>query len=295
MFNDKTWKTRIGEIADRAGAWLTKRNGLPLMAYTTVAGLSVWPLVEAAAKAGAAGNTAMLPHLYTAGLTVMAGVGGNLIAEQIQRWFDSAQKGEPPTEESVGAWLAEVVDGDEEVRDQLDHLIETFDTIPTVRNGLPTVEQANFLAQLRADTERLGNSAKFANTISNSQIAIGDNARAAGDKANIIDGSVHAPIVSGDNVTINWNSPPPPRPSEPLSGGDWEPIPPNLRQNMLDWLSKSDVNTICFDMNIQYSHLTGENHPEKVADLIRQCQMQKRVDELIKNCHKVNPNRNFRV
>ena len=70
------------------GHWLKKGNA-PYLAYGTVAGLSLWPLVEAAASTPVGQSIPF--SLGVTLLTVAGNVGANLIAEQLQRWRDQAQ------------------------------------------------------------------------------------------------------------------------------------------------------------------------------------------------------------
>ena len=98
-FTLATWKEAAAEKLKGIGAWLERRGqqDVPFLVYGTLCGLSLWPLVEAA-QAGQ-----FLPVVMTLG-GIAGGVGGNLLAEQVQRWKDRA---EPMDEAEVVAWAAE--------------------------------------------------------------------------------------------------------------------------------------------------------------------------------------------
>ncbi|MEM7800868.1 MAG: SUMF1/EgtB/PvdO family nonheme iron enzyme [Chloroflexota bacterium] len=206
-FSEQNWKNRIQSIGQTAKQWLNARDGIPFMAYTTVAGITVWPIVEAALKAGTTGG-GLLSASYFSVLAVGASIGGNLIAENLQRWVDKAQKGEPVDEETVTAWVAETIERDPNGKEILDHLIEHFDTIAASKIGFESAELDQFLAQLKEEMLALGNYARFAETISDSVVASEDGAKAAGAGANMIDGSLtHANVIVGDNNVIQLGSP----------------------------------------------------------------------------------------
>ncbi len=111
-FNLEIWKERAAERLHKLGGRPERRRAqdAPYLLYGALCGLSLWPLVEAAQ----AGQT--LPAIMALG-SVAAGVGGNLIAEQVQRWKDGADK------VSVSEWVAERAPGDPDLRDALDAIM----------------------------------------------------------------------------------------------------------------------------------------------------------------------------
>lgn len=296
-FSVDAWKDRAKQKVATVSNWLGLDRAVPYVTYATTAMVSVWPLVEAVAKAGAAGNTALLPEFYLAGVSLLSSVGGNLIAEQIQRWFDRSQAGDPPTEEEVMGWVSQQAAENPELLTELDHLIEEFEILPAVQEQVPQGQMADFVSQIRTEMEQLGNWGKFAETITNSQVVLGDNNKVLGEGAVNIDGDVSGNFIAGEGnqITINHNyaaiesdSP------QPTLLGPSEGEPSNLREKMTSWLSQSDLKTICFDVGIDFYNLNGNNFSTRTVSLIQLMRKQNRIEELIKACESANKFRNWR-
>jgi len=87
-FLPETWRAKVTE---RLWEWrLRVEQTRPATVYSALSAAVLWPLVQAAQSTG------MLPVALALG-NVVAGVGGNLIAEQIQRWHDQAH---PPQKQT---------------------------------------------------------------------------------------------------------------------------------------------------------------------------------------------------
>lgn len=71
------------------------------------------------------------------------------------------------------------------------------------------------------------------------------------------------------------------------------PIPVGLHSEMLNYLSKSDINTICFYLDVDYNRLAGETLDDKVAALITDCRRKNRVADLLQACAQRNPSRRW--
>jgi hypothetical protein len=110
------WQGQISAKVRHLGGWLAqhRQTDLPYMAYGTVAGLTLWPLVEAFARSGR--PDAVLLALYG----VAGSVGANLVAEQRQRRRDQAG---PPGEAEVVAWVREAAPANPDLRQALDNEI----------------------------------------------------------------------------------------------------------------------------------------------------------------------------
>lgn len=116
-------------------------------------------------------------------------------------------------------------------------------------------------------------------------LAWGDKSTAVGAGGVVTSGSVSAPIVTGSGNIIH------------MGGRDLLPDPtvknlpavsPTLRPNMLEYLSRSEIKTIAFDMQLDYDRLAGETLDEKVLSLIRVCQQKDRLAELVTLCRQTN-------
>jgi hypothetical protein len=63
-----------------------------------------------------------------------------------------------------------------------------------------------------------------------------------------------------------------------------------LRENVGNSLNDSELSTLCFDMNIDYENLPGNNKEDKVKGLIAYCERSGRLQELTDNCRALRPN-----
>ena len=95
-FDPQTWKTRAQTFWQQLQPWLNRRQSDAAIAtYATLSGLTLWPLAEHVIIAGQTGQ----PFPYTAYLalgSVAGSIGGNLIANRLQTWWDQATKGHSP-------------------------------------------------------------------------------------------------------------------------------------------------------------------------------------------------------
>src|SRR5215471_4613675 len=86
-FLPETWKAKVTE---RLWEWrLRVEQARPAAVYSALSAAALWPLVQAAQSTG------MLPVALALG-NVSAGVGSNLLAEQIQRWHDQTPPPQKP-------------------------------------------------------------------------------------------------------------------------------------------------------------------------------------------------------
>ena len=63
----------------------------------------------------------------------------------------------------------------------------------------------------------------------------------------------------------------------------------HLRQVLVDRFSPGDLQTLCFDLNVPYENLSGEEHRLKVLNLIQTLERTNRIDELIAFGQKIRP------
>jgi formylglycine-generating enzyme required for sulfatase activity len=154
QFDENSWREQIKQKLNEIGRWLDqrRRQDLPYVAYGTVAGMTVWPLVATAVTTGQ-----LAPVILTLYATA-AGVGANLIANQIEAWKNRAK---PPTEDEVTDWVQETVAGNAELRQALDTLIEKLDVLPQAEAALPAAEREWFRQALREEMAQLGNLTHF--------------------------------------------------------------------------------------------------------------------------------------
>ncbi|RME73889.1 MAG: NACHT domain-containing protein [Chloroflexi bacterium] len=173
MFNLDLWKQQTAEKLAGLSAWLKERRDrdLPYLTYGALCAFTLTPVVEALARGE------LLPVMVTLG-SVAGGVGGNLIAEQVQRWKERAGRDE------IAAWVAETAPDNPDLRAALDTILQTVEAIPQAQARLDEAGRAWFTETLRRELKALG-----------SELTV----TAAGDRAVAIGGDVlDSPIVTGD-------------------------------------------------------------------------------------------------
>jgi len=151
-------------------------NTAPYAVYGTLLAASLWPMVMAAQ------GGALLPVMMTMG-GIAANVGGNLIANQIQKWIDDA---DADAEVKAAHWLAEQAATKPELVQAGDLFLKTTDAVEQVRAEMDEGDQNWFNTKLAQEMQQLGNYAAFASQLSGSAIARGENAAAAASGGIII-------------------------------------------------------------------------------------------------------------
>lgn len=188
------WKDRVYE---RLVDWrLRLEQARPRSVYTALSAAALWPLVQAAQSDG------VLPVAVTLG-SVAAGVGGNLLAEQIQRWNDQA---EGISEADIEAWIATRVAANTEFRQTLDTILDHVEAIPRTLTVLDDTGREWFTQTLRDELGAMGNLPRFeAHLRGSGAIVQGPGAVGAGAGGTAIGGDVaDTTIVTGDhNIVTN--------------------------------------------------------------------------------------------
>jgi formylglycine-generating enzyme required for sulfatase activity len=190
-FDRITWKAAAAEKLQGIGDWLERRRvkEAPYLVYGTLCGLSLWPLVEAA-RAGQ-----LLPVVMALG-GVAGGVGGNLLAEQVQRWKDRTDRVD---EDEIAGWVAEQAPAEAELRQALDAILEELEAIPQAQAALGEEQLAWFAGTLRQELTRLGNLDRFAAALAGpGALAQGPGAQAASGRAVVSGGPIQAPVSTGE-------------------------------------------------------------------------------------------------
>ena len=150
-FTLETWKNNVYE---RLWDWrLRLEQARPASVYSTLSAMALWPLVQAAQSEG------MLPMAVALG-NVVAGVGGNLIAEQVQRWRDHAEA-TPDGEAAVASWVKEHLATQADLRTALDTILDRLEAVPQAQTTLDEVNCTWFVQTLRHELTVMGNLARF--------------------------------------------------------------------------------------------------------------------------------------
>jgi hypothetical protein len=180
-FTFETWKTAF---AERLPQWRQRMQGLGITSmYTFISAMALWP-VAAAAQAG---NWQALTALGG----VLAGVGGNLLANRLQGWKDEAD---------AARQMATSVSAEPALQAEVDAVLTSLEAFPRARETLPASEHQWFDETLRGELTRQGNWERFvAHLTGSGAIAQGPGAVAAGERGVAVGGHVQgSTIVTGD-------------------------------------------------------------------------------------------------
>jgi formylglycine-generating enzyme required for sulfatase activity len=189
-FDLGTWKqTSKQTIKDlRSRLVHFKQHDTPYLLYGFLGRMALWPLVVATKEGD------MLAVMMALG-SVAGGVGGNLIANQIQAWKDQADEVNPGT---LAQWVMDNIPANAELRQALDNIILNLDVLPLVKAELSYMDWYWFRETLSRELELLGNVYKYAASLSGSgTIAQGNIARAAyaSGESVAIAGDVHGDVT----------------------------------------------------------------------------------------------------
>lgn len=143
----------------------TARRLTPGVLYGALSTATIFPLVEAARQAIGAQN---YPLLMTLG-ALAAGIGGNLVAEQISRWHER-------TEEDLAQELSQKAATDEAWRQALDDLLERFDALRVVQTVMSEADKDWFAATMCAALKEVGSrlTIRVGNVTGNVGVAVGE-------------------------------------------------------------------------------------------------------------------------
>ncbi len=178
-FDLTTWKANFKH---RLPGWKKRvqQTGVNSV-YYTVSAAALWPVVEAA-RTGDWGAVAALGG-------VLAGLGSNLLANQMQSWKD---------ETDAAVKLAEAGSTQPALRAELDAVLQKLDALSEAGQSLAEADRAGFIETLRAEMPRLGSQITHITLVKGgSAVAQGDGAIALGKNAIYIGGPVYG------NLTIH--------------------------------------------------------------------------------------------
>jgi len=129
-FLPETWQAKVTE---RLWEWrLRVEQARPAAVYSALSAAALWPLVQVAQSTG------RLPVALALG-TVVAGVGSNLIAEQLQRGHDQTHL---PSEADVAIWITTHITTNADLRQALDTILDHLQVISQARECLQTNDRA---------------------------------------------------------------------------------------------------------------------------------------------------------
>ena len=156
-FSIEQWQSKARQKYETLMQWLGHQTTpVGFMAYGALTTFTLWPLVEYVSNAAQAGQPLPIAAFMALG-SVAGNVGGNLLASQIQNWYERAAQGERPTEEDVLQWLSENAAQKQELQTAVDQMLQTLEALPNAQAALPESDWKTFAQQLQGDMARLGN------------------------------------------------------------------------------------------------------------------------------------------
>lgn len=179
-FNIDSWKARIKE---RFQNWRPRTTKLAVDSlYVTLAAATLWPVAEAYQQGELLAVMAMGQ--------LLAGVGGNLLANVVQHVKDEAD---------TAVQLKNILEQDNAVLQELDGLIDGLDVLQQVQGELAQEDKIWFLETLQKELEKLGNYNHFKATLSEgAALAYGNYALAMSAGAVFVEGDAEGDINTGD-------------------------------------------------------------------------------------------------
>lgn len=272
-FDLKQWQQRFGERLD---GWRARMGavGAPSL-YGFLTAMSLWPVAEAVQH----GEWAALVALGS----VTAGVGGNLLANVIQKWQDEADGAQ-----QVAAQVAESA----ALRAEVEAVLEALDAARAAQRALSADERQWFVTTLQQELAQVAGPKESytATVIGEGAIAQGAGSTALGAGAVQIFGDVHGNIITGNSNVIDR--------SQPSGGSGKSPARDDrlgtdaqkqLREKIVRYFSVEELKTLCFDLGIPYQNLGGEGHEAKVRELLAYGERQGIIDSLVAACREQRP------
>ncbi|MCA9971951.1 MAG: hypothetical protein KC425_17125, partial [Anaerolineales bacterium] len=196
-----SWKQKAAPQYKKLGALAARlrRRAAPagFVAYGALTTFTLWPLVEAATLAAQAGQPLPVSVLTALG-AIAGGLGSNLLAGQIQAWYQAAAQGEPPTQEAVARWLMRHAPTQAALREEIDRVLAERRAVETAQTAVSPADWPLLARQLAAELHRLGNLSRYQARLSGSGILVqGEgNVVVAGGSA-YVGGSVGGDLVIG--------------------------------------------------------------------------------------------------
>lgn len=192
-FNLDQWQEDVRKKLSGFGERLAvlRKAYLPKSVYGLLGGLSVWPLLEAAQ------GGELLPMMMTLG-RVADGIGGNLIAEQVQRWRDASH---PVDERHVAGWVTEQTEN-ADLREAINAIIVALDTLRVAREGLTAAEREWLRTTLQQELQEFaGHDSSVALLLEDGAVfAYGQGAKAAGAASLVADTVTAHNVIVGTQI-----------------------------------------------------------------------------------------------
>jgi formylglycine-generating enzyme required for sulfatase activity/energy-coupling factor transporter ATP-binding protein EcfA2 len=182
-FDIQEWKEKIKQ---RLEGWQERmrESGISSI-YAFLTSMTFWPVIEAARMGDYSGFSAL-------GI-LLAGVGTNLLANNIQTWKD----------EIDGAQKINIeIEHNPQIVQEADEALKQFEIIQLAEQALPEKDRQWFQQQIKKELQELGNYTKFSAKLNGSgAIAQGNGAKAVGKGGTMIERGA----IVNSNVNIVQN------------------------------------------------------------------------------------------
>jgi formylglycine-generating enzyme required for sulfatase activity/energy-coupling factor transporter ATP-binding protein EcfA2 len=184
-FNVEIWQERIAQRGENwKDRWDRAKSAGVSSLYAFLSAMTLWPVVEAAQG----GEWAALAALGS----VATGVGGNLLADQIQSWKD---------ETDAAKHLAEAAQENDDVRVALDTVLDKLDVLSQAQAGLDEDDRTWFAETLRREVERLGSGLTIVTVTGSGAAAVGKQSVASGERG-VAAREIHGPASIGERSRL---------------------------------------------------------------------------------------------
>lgn len=184
-FNLQAWRETLDErLVNWKARWIVFRDLGTAQVYPFLAAATLWPVAEAVQQGD--------PTAWMTLGGVVAGVGSNVLANQIQAWKDEADAAQD---------LSAAVETNPDLRAELDAVLQKLKVVEQAQAALPEEEHAWFKQTLCEELTRLGNLPRYKATLEgDGAIAQGPDARAVGKQGVLVNGDVGGDVVTGERI-----------------------------------------------------------------------------------------------
>ena len=188
IFNQTQWHKRVLEVLPTVVQRFRPQPKEPLIIYSTVAGLTLWPLVEAATQ------TKQFWSLVRTLYTVADGEGSDVLAAQLQEWHEQGKVVEAPM---VMQWVRQETAVNPPLHTTLNTILKHFNAFHLAQHNLPEAERRWFATTLQTELTSLGSWPHFAASLAGfTEMA---RATTVGTSAvNLANSTVHGNIITGN-------------------------------------------------------------------------------------------------
>lgn len=210
-FTRETWEKeatqQYGRLTRLANWIRDKQTDAGFVAYGSIATFTLWPLVAAVTAAAQSGQPLPVSVMMALG-TIVGGLGSNVVAGQIQSWYEEATAGKPPTQQDVLSWLRTNALQKGELKAELDAILESLTALQKAQSAVSPADWQTLATQLQTEMRRLGNLPRFQADLSGEGVIVqGNQNKIALDHSAIVEGDVNGDVVLGTKTVQQITDP----------------------------------------------------------------------------------------